>query len=62
MGVPLKLQSIIGVGTAICGGSAIAAVSPILEAKENEIAYSISTIFLFNVAADSEMMRGLMRL
>ncbi|NOV00991.1 YeiH family protein [Paenibacillus planticolens] len=51
MGVPLKLQSLIGVGTAICGGSAIAAVSPILEAKEDEIAYSISTIFLFNVVA-----------
>jgi len=49
--VPLKLQSLIGVGTAICGGSAIAAVSPILEAKDDEIAYSISTIFLFNVLA-----------
>jgi uncharacterized membrane protein YadS len=51
MGVPSNLKSLIGVGTAICGGSAIAAVSPIVEAKEEEIAYSISTIFLFNVIA-----------
>jgi uncharacterized integral membrane protein (TIGR00698 family) len=51
MGVPPKLKSLIGVGTAICGGSAIAAISPIIEANEMEIAYSISTIFLFNVIA-----------
>jgi uncharacterized integral membrane protein (TIGR00698 family) len=51
MGVQSNLKSLIGVGTAICGGSAIAAVSPIVEAKEEEIAYSISTIFLFNVIA-----------
>ncbi|MBA1335542.1 MAG: putative membrane protein YeiH [Firmicutes bacterium] len=51
MGVPPKLKSLIGVGTAICGGSAIAAVSPIIEAEEMEIAYSISTIFLFNIIA-----------
>ncbi|WP_127583919.1 YeiH family protein [Paenibacillus koleovorans] len=51
MRVPFNLQTLIGVGTAICGGSAIAAVSPIIEAKEREIAYSISTIFLFNIVA-----------
>lgn len=51
MGIPYKLKTLIGVGTAICGGSAIAAVSPIIEADESEIAYSISTIFLFNVIA-----------
>ncbi|MDF2546013.1 MAG: hypothetical protein K0R93_911 [Anaerosolibacter sp.] len=51
MGIPFRLTSLIGVGTAICGGSAIAAVSPIIEADEMEIAYSISTIFLFNVMA-----------
>lgn len=49
--VPLKLTSLIGVGTAICGGSAIAAVSPIVEADEKEVAYSISTIFFFNILA-----------
>ena len=42
---------LIGVGTAICGGSAIAAVSPVIKAKESEIATAISTIFLFNVLA-----------
>lgn len=51
LGIPNNLKSLIGVGTAICGGSAIAAVSPIIEADELEIAYSISTIFLFNVLA-----------
>ena len=42
---------LIGVGTAICGGSAIAATAPIIKAKDREIAHSISTIFLFNIAA-----------
>jgi uncharacterized integral membrane protein (TIGR00698 family) len=51
MGIPSNLKALIGVGTAICGGSAIAAVSPIIEADEMEIAYSISTIFLFNIIA-----------
>jgi len=46
-----KLTSLIGVGTAICGGSAIAAISPIVEADDEEMAYAISTIFLFNVMA-----------
>lgn len=49
--VPWKMTSLIGAGTAICGGSAIAALSPIIEAEDNEIAYAISTIFLFNVLA-----------
>ncbi|WP_027626016.1 YeiH family protein [Clostridium lundense] len=49
--IPNNLKSLIGVGTAICGGSAIAAVSPIIEADDMEIAYSISTIFLFNIMA-----------
>ena len=42
---------LIGVGTAICGGSAIAATAPIIGATDKEVAYSISTIFLFNIAA-----------
>ncbi len=49
--VPRKMTTLIGVGTAICGGSAIAAVSPIIEAEEVEIAYAMSTIFMFNVVA-----------
>lgn len=49
--IPFNLTTLIGVGTAICGGSAIAAVSPIIEADEKEVAYSISTIFFFNLLA-----------
>lgn len=45
------LYIMIGVGTAICGASAIAAVSPAIEADEQDVAYSVSTIFLYNVAA-----------
>lgn len=55
VGRALKLKgnipTLIGVGTAICGGSAIAATAPVIKADDKEIAYSISTIFLFNVAA-----------
>lgn len=42
---------LIGVGTAICGGSAIAATAPVISASDKDVAYSISTIFLFNIAA-----------
>jgi uncharacterized integral membrane protein (TIGR00698 family) len=46
-----KIQTLIGVGTCICGGSAIAAAAPVIHADDEEIAHSISTIFLFNVIA-----------
>lgn len=46
-----KLTTLIGVGTAICGGSAIAAASSAINAEDQDISYSISTIFLFNVIA-----------
>lgn len=49
LGIPAKLKTLIGVGTAICGGTAIAATSPIVKPEEHEMAYAISTIFLFNV-------------
>ena len=49
--VPGTLMLLIGVGTAICGGSAIAAVTPIVRADEHETAFAISTIFLFNLVA-----------
>lgn len=51
LGLQKNLALLIGFGTAICGGSAIAAASPILEAKEEEVALSISTIFFFNILA-----------
>lgn len=44
-------KTLIGVGSAICGGSAIAATAPVIHASDEEIAHSISTIFLFNVIA-----------
>lgn len=54
-GKALKLEgnarTLIGVGTAICGGSAIAATAPVIHAKDEDVAHSISTIFLFNVIA-----------
>lgn len=51
MGIDRDLRTLIGVGTAICGASAIAAVSPVLRARSSTIAYAISTIFCFNIAA-----------
>lgn len=49
--VPDRLLTLIGVGTAVCGGSAIAAVAPIIKPSDHETAFAISTIFLFNVVA-----------
>ena len=49
--VPVKLAALVGVGTAICGGSAIAAVAPILRPDEHDTAFAMSTIFLFNLVA-----------
>lgn len=48
---PEKLSILIGVGSSICGGSAIAATAPVIKAEESEIAQSISVIFLFNLLA-----------
>jgi uncharacterized integral membrane protein (TIGR00698 family) len=44
-------KTLIGVGTAICGGSAIAAAAPVIHADDEEVAHAVSTIFLFNVIA-----------
>lgn len=49
--VERRLTTLIGVGTGICGASAIAAVSPVIAATGAEIAYAMTTIFLFNVLA-----------
>lgn len=51
LGISKNLNVLIGVGTAICGGSAIAAVTPIIKAEEHETAFAIATIFIFNVIA-----------
>lgn len=49
--VPANTAMLVGVGSSICGGSAIAATAPVIRAKDNEVATSISVIFLFNVIA-----------
>ena len=51
MKVPTKTATLVGVGSSICGGSAIAATAPVIDADDEEIAQSISVIFLFNVIA-----------
>jgi uncharacterized integral membrane protein (TIGR00698 family) len=51
LGIPSKLKMLIGIGTAICGGSAIAAATPIIKADDHDTAFAISTIFLFNLVA-----------
>lgn len=50
-GVSSNGKILVGVGSAICGGSAIAAAAPVVEASDEEVASAISTIFLFNVIA-----------
>lgn len=42
---------LVGVGSAICGGSAIAATAPVIEAEEEEVAQAIAVIFFFNLLA-----------
>jgi len=51
MALDSNTSTLISVGTAICGGSAIAAVSSVIAASEAEIAVSIGTIFLLNAGA-----------
>ncbi len=51
MKIPAKISTLVGVGSSICGGSAIAATAPVIDADDEEIAQSISVIFLFNVIA-----------
>lgn len=51
MKIDWKMGLLIGAGTGICGGSAIAALAPVVQADETEITYSISTIFFYSVVA-----------
>ena len=46
-----ELRTLIGTGTAICGGSAIAATAAVISASELSVAYAISTIFVYNALA-----------
>ncbi|MCF2666318.1 YeiH family putative sulfate export transporter [Streptococcus alactolyticus] len=47
----VNTATLVGVGSSICGGSAIAATAPVIQAKDEEVAKSISVIFLFNILA-----------
>ena len=51
MGMPTKISTLVGVGSSICGGSAIAATAPVIKADDEEVAQSISVIFFFNMVA-----------
>ena len=46
-----KLSLLIGLGTSICGGSAIVAAAPIMDAEDEDVAVSITTMFVFSMAA-----------
>lgn len=49
--IPATTSSLISFGTAICGGSAIAAMAPVLKAKDEETAVSLATVFSLNALA-----------
>lgn len=48
LGLNWKTSSLINAGTGICGGSAIAAIAPVIEADDMDIAYGLSATFLFD--------------
>ena len=48
LGLNWKTSSLINAGTGICGGSAIAAIAPVIEAEDSDIAYGMSATFLFD--------------
>ena len=49
-GLNWKLSNLISAGTGICGGSAIAAIAPVIDAEDSDIAYAMSATFLFDMA------------
>lgn len=50
LGLNWKLSNLISAGTGICGGSAIAAIAPTIDADDSDVAYAISATFLFDMA------------
>ncbi|MDO4547002.1 MAG: YeiH family protein [Clostridia bacterium] len=50
LGLDWKLSNLISAGTGICGGSAIAAIAPVIDAEDRDIAYAMSATFLFDMA------------
>lgn len=51
LGVDKKTAMLISSGTAICGGSAIAAVAPVIKAKANQISFALVVVFILNAVA-----------
>ena len=51
LGIDWRMRCLIGIGTTICGASAIAALAPVIRAKADEIAYSVTVVFFFNMVA-----------
>jgi uncharacterized integral membrane protein (TIGR00698 family) len=49
--VPPRLAALIGVGTAICGNTAIVATAPVLDANDEEVSFAVATITLFGLLA-----------
>lgn len=49
LGLNWKISNLISAGTGICGGSAIAAIAPVIEADDIEIAYAMSATFIFDM-------------
>ncbi len=50
LGLNWKLSNLISAGTGICGGSAIAAIAPVIDADDTDIAYAMSATFIFDMA------------
>ena len=50
LGLNWKLSNLISAGTGICGGSAIAAIAPVIDAEDSDIVYAMSATFLFDMA------------
>jgi uncharacterized integral membrane protein (TIGR00698 family) len=51
LGLPSRLSALIGVGTSICGNTAIAATAPVIKAQERDVSFAVATITLFGTAA-----------
>ena len=51
MKIPGNISTLVGVGSSFCGGSAVAATAPVIDADDEEVAQAISVIFLFNILA-----------
>lgn len=49
LGLDWKFSSLISAGTGICGGSAISAVAPVIEAEDHQVSYAMTNVFLFDM-------------